>query len=91
MSKVLSRAFSADVGSAIGAIVLIRGANPLDFNGLISDNYLPVNLFVASSMTSRHAALREDEVDRLEGRLSIIASSKLPSHLVRAAEGRTGK
>lgn len=89
--KLLFRAFSAEVEPGIGAMVLIRGANPLDFNGLISDNYLPVNLFVASSMTGRHAAPREDEVDRLEGRLSIIAPSKLPSHLVRAAVRADGE
>lgn len=91
VEKYFPKHFRRMLDPAIGAMVLIRGANPLDFNGLISDNYLPVNLFVASSMTSHHAALREGEVDRLEERLSIIAPSKLPSHLVRAAEGRTRK
>lgn len=51
----------------IGAMVLIRGANPFDLNGLISDNYSPVNPFVASSVTSCRTALRKDESDRLKG------------------------
>lgn len=58
--EMLPEAFSAKVGPVIGAIILIRGANPFDLNGLISDNYLPVNRFVAliaSSVTNRRAAL----------------------------------
>lgn len=54
---MLPEAFSTEVGPVIGAIILIRGANPFDLNGLISDNYLPVNPFVVSSVTSRRAAL----------------------------------